>query len=335
MSFNLSCWDHARQVKNKQEPYDELCPEMARKKAMGIDCVIAFMPTMSNFAQYCRAAREAGIAVQSWITPRTLIENPVDRCLPEEQWQKMEKIHGIRLNFPCLNHPQNQESFISLAQDLLAEYGSELSALHLDAIRFENAILQYEFPCECEACRALRKKFFGKEELSAKERLEPSVVYKEIDIKNDSVSGIVRRLKTICEKQGLALTMAARANYLNQPDIFVNPVWGLGPALLEGQDWVKWCDNGWVDEAYSMNYHPNEAYFSQVLEEHMRLTRDSKAVFKCGIATESSMGVNPPERVAKYLREVKEAGLPGCVFFNKNDVFSPEYEKAIKAAVLA
>jgi hypothetical protein len=84
-----------------------------------------------------------------------------------------------------------------------------------------------------------------------------------------------------------------------------------------------------------MNYHPNEAYFSQVLEEHMRLTRDSKAVFKCGIATESSMGVNPPERVAKYLREVKEAGLPGCVFFNKNDVFSPEYEKAIKAAVLA
>lgn len=332
MTFKLSCWDHARYVRNHAAPYDEMAREMARKKALEIQTVVAYMHQVTEFSDYCRAAKASGITVQSWITPETWISNPVNRCLPEQKWNEMETRFGIRLAKPCLNHPHNRESFIKNAIELLEQYGQNITALHLDAIRFENAILSREFPCECEACRALRKRFFGHETLSREELTEPAVIYKDLEIKNSSVTSIVRALREITREKNLQLTVAARANYLNQPDITDPPVWGLGPALIEGQDWVKWADDELIDEIYSMNYHLNEKFFTDILNDHVRLLKDTKVVFYPGIGVLSSMGKNPPEQIEKYICKIKEAGLNGCVFFNKDDVFEPEYESVIKAA---
>ncbi len=332
MSFKLSCWDHARYVENHSDPYEDMVREAAHKKALGIQTVIAYMHEVTKFDDYCRAFGDVGISLQSWITPETWISNPVYRQLPEEKWAEMERRFGIRLAKPCLNHPHNRESFIKNATELIALYGRRIAAVHLDAIRFENAILSGEFPCECEACRALRKRFFGHETLSPEELREPAVIYKELDIKNTSVTSIVRRLREITGSDNLQLTMAARANYLNQPDITDSPVWGLGPALIEGQDWVKWCDERLVDEIYSMNYHLNEKFFTDILNDHVRLLKDTNVVFYPGIGVLSSMGKNSPRQIEKYINKIKEAGLGGCVFFIKDDVFEVEYESVIKAA---
>ena len=332
MSFKLMCWDHARYVTNTSSPYEEMVREMGRKKAIGIETVIIYMHEVINLDDYCRAATANDITVQCWITPKIWIDNPVKRVLPESKWQEMEKSCGIRLCAPCLNHPHNRESMVNKARELVEAYSGRIEALHLDAIRFENALLSLNFPCECEACRALRNRFLGYEILKKDDLQNPAVLYKELEIKNHSVTQVVQAANEIAHKNGLRLTMAARANYLNQVDIESPPVWGLGPAVLEGQDWVKWNDNNWVDEIYSMNYHLNETFFSQVLNDHIRLLQGNTSNYYSGIGIESSMGKNPPERIAKYIQEIKLAGLPGCVFFNKMDVFEPEYEAVIKAA---
>ena len=332
MSFKLMCWDHARYVKNTSRPYDEMAREMARKKAIGIETVIVYMAEVINLDVYCKAAAENGIAVQAWITPKIWISNPVTRFLPEAKWLEMEKRHGIRLSSPCPNHPHNRQSMIANTMKLAEEYAGRVEAIHLDAIRTENALLTRDFPCECEACRALRKRFLGYEILSEDDLKNPGIIYKELDWKNSSISEIVQAVKAIADKNNLRLTMAGRANYLNQPDIEKAPVWGLGPAVMEGQDWVKWSDNGWVDEIYTMNYHTDKTLFTRVLNEHIRLLRGSGAGFYSGIGVESSMGKNQPEQVAEYIQKVKALGLNGCVFFNKTDVFEPEYEAVIKAS---
>lgn len=331
MSFKLMCWDHARYVTNNSSPYEEMVREMARKKSIGIETVIIYMHEVINLDDYCRAAAANGIAVQCWITPDTWIDNPIKRVLPEKKWQKMDDSYGIRLKRPCLNHPHNRKSMIDNARKLAEEYTDRIEAVQLDAIRFENALLSLKFSCECEACRALRKRFFGYEILNEEDLLNPAVLYKELDIKNNSVSQIVEAVRNITNKNNLALTMAARSNYLNQVDIKEAPVWGLGPAVLEGQDWVKWHDNAWVDEIYPMNYHLNETFFMSVLENHIRLLQGAISNLYCGIGVETSMGKNPPEQIAKYIRKIKDFGLPGCVFFNKKDVFEHEYEAVIKA----
>lgn len=326
------CWDHARYVTNTSSPYEEMVREMARKKAIGIETIIIYMHEVISLDDYCRAAAENDITVQCWITPESWIDNPIKRVLPEEKWEEMETRYGIQLKKPCLNHPDNRKSMINNAKKLMDEFGNRIEAIHLDGIRSENAILSFQFPCECEACRALRKRFLGYEVLNKKDLQNPAILYKELDIKNSNVSEIVRVLHKKTHKSHLALTMAARVNYLNQPDIEDSPVWGLGPAILEGQDWVKWHDNGWVDAIYPMNYHLNETYFTDILDSHIRLLQGAVSNLYCGIGVESSMGKNTPEQIVKYIKKIKDRGLPGCVFFNKSDVFEPEYEPVIKQA---
>ena len=49
-------------------------------------------------------------------------------------------------------------------------------------------------------------------------------------------------------------------------DITDPPVWGLGPAVLEGQDWVAWNDEGLLDGIYTMNYHTDPEFFRSLLD---------------------------------------------------------------------
>ena len=243
----------------------------------------------------------------------------------------MEEELDIRLAGPCGNREDNRALFLAAAENLAAEYGSRLAALYLDFIRNDNALTLLDFPCQCDCCKELYKRFFGVETLTPQMRKSPAVLYKLAALRCKNVKQTTSMMKQITEKHALRLSIAARANYVNSADITVPPVWGLGPAVLEGQDWVEWADEGLIDELFPMNYHTEIGLFESVLKDHQRLLGDkaAKMLFP-GIGVESSMGINSPEEVARRIEIVKNNALPGVMLFNKTNIYSDDYCRVIK-----
>ncbi len=328
--FRVKIWDHCRYVQEKTNPYPEMLRHLQACAKAGIDSSIIYLPEVISLNEYCRAAAEAEIKVEARIFPAWQNPNPALRTLPEEKWREMQKKHGIKLQGLCLNHPDNHASFLKAVENLCQEFSGQLSAISLDFIRNDNAILLLDYPCECPACRELRKRYFGKERLTASEAMEPALLYKELDLRCRMVEKLLEGVKRISSLHGLDLTIAARANYLNEPDIRVAPVWGLGPALVEGQDWVGWLERGLIDNVYPMNYHTDEAIFAKLLQDYQRLMSPNLNKLFSGIGLSSSMGELATEALEKHLTLVREQGFPGAVIFNKSNLYNQEQLQIVR-----
>ncbi|MDD4098545.1 MAG: hypothetical protein PHC30_07225 [Lentisphaeria bacterium] len=329
--LQLKIWDHCRYVTNPSHPYDEMARHLEAMARAGVTATIVYMPEVISLDDYCRAAAAAGLEVEARIFPAWQVDNPVMRTLPKHELADMERRFGIRLTKTCANHPRNRDGFLAAARRLAEEYASRLAAIHLDFIRNDNAVLLMDYPCQCDACQALYLRHFGCQVPDAAMRRAPAVLYKMLALRNANVTAMVRAMRRLTTEYGLGLTIAARANYLNSPDITKAPVWGLGPAVLEGQDWVAWTDDGLLDAVYPMNYHTDPALFQAVLADHVRLLAPNLDRLFSGVGVSSSMGDNTPQDVARRLEMVQTAGLPGAVLFNKSNVYSDEFLAVLRA----
>ena len=331
MSFRIGIWDHCRYVVNREQPYDEMARHLERMRNAGVTLTNIYLPEVPSLSDYCRAAANCGMELEARLTPEWASPAVVRRTLPEEEWQRMEQTLGIRLSGPCGNREDNRNLFLAGAEKIVSEYGSQLASLHLDFIRNDNALTLLDFPCQCDVCKELYKRFFGVEILSPEMRRDPAVLCKLTAIRCQNITATVEGMKRIVDSCGLRLSIAARANYVNSADITEPPVWGLGPAVLEGQDWADWADKGLIDELFPMNYHTEIELFKSVLRDHRRILgeKSAKMLFP-GIGVESSMGINSPEEVARRIELVKEASLPGVMLFNKSNIYDDNYCQVIK-----
>ena len=328
--MKIKIWDHARFVVNKEAPYPELKSMFRRFADNGISHIHAYLPSIGDLTTYCHAANEAGISVDAWIHPDLNLPNPPFRKITDEQMEEMYRTQGLRLKAPCPNHPEYRRQMVEVVGNKLAEYGSLLNGIHLDFIRSINSLLGEMFPCGCEACRALRMKYFGFEMPSEEDRKMHSYIYKEHAILNKNVTDTVAAIRKVTKQFGKQLSMAARSDYANSADIWVKPVWGIGPAVLEGQDWAEWGAEGLVDAINTMNYHTDFEYFMDNLKAHVRLMKGAKAVLSPGLAIESSMGKNEPSEFERRMQAIYESGATSLCIFCKPDIYTPEYLKIIR-----
>ena len=79
MSFQLKIWDHCRYVKNRGRPYDEMVRHLETMAGAGISASVIYMPEVISLDDYCRAAEQAGIAVEARISPAWGVKDPVRR----------------------------------------------------------------------------------------------------------------------------------------------------------------------------------------------------------------------------------------------------------------
>ena len=330
-SFRTGIWDHCRYVTCRQKPYDEMARHLERMHRAGVALADIYLPEVISLDDYCRAAENSGMAVEARVTAAWGNPQAVRRTLPESEWQRMEKTLGIRLAGPCGNHPDNREAFCRAVRELAQQYEGRLESIHLDFIRNDNALTLMEFPCRCEACQALYERYFGTKILTPDLLQNPAVIYKLNALRCRNIRKTVEALRCIVREHKMRLTIAARANLVNSPDITVPPVWGLGPAVLEGQDWAEWAEEGLIDELFPMNYHTETALFKKVLEDHLRILGPlAPSMLYPGVGVESSMGINPPEAVAERLSLIRQAGLPGAMLFNKTNIYSDEHCRVIR-----
>ena len=328
--MKIKIWDHSRFVKDKSNPYPDLKDMFRLLADNGVAHIHAYLPLTNDLRAYCQAASLAGITVDAWIHPAANMPNPPMRLLTDEQMDEMERTQGLRLKAPCPNHPEYKRQMLEIVGELLSEYGQILNGIHLDFIRGINSMLAEQFPCGCEACRALRKKYFGFEMPTDKDKQMHSYIYKEHAILNKNVTAIVAAVKKLTEQFGKQLSMAARSDYANSADIWKKPVWGIGPAVLEGQDWADWGADGLVDAINTMNYHTNFEYFMDNMKAHIRLMEGAKAELSPGLAVESSMGLNPPEEFERRMQAIHDAGAKSLCIFCKTDIYPQEYLRIMK-----
>ena len=328
--MKIKIWDHARFVLDKANPYPEYKSMFRLLADNGVSHIHAYLPEIGDLKAYCQAAGEAGISVDAWINPAKELPNPPLRMITEEQMEEMYRTQGIRLKGPCPNHPEYKRQMLEVIGNRLAEYGDLLNGIHLDFIRSINSMLAEMFPCGCEACRALRMKYFGFEMPSDNDRKMHSYIYKEHAILNRNITETVAAIHKLTQQFGKQLSMAARSDYANSADIWVKPVWGIGPAVLEGQDWADWGADGLVDAINTMNYHTDFGYFMDNLNAHLRLMKGAKAVLSPGVAVQSSMGTNEPDAFEMRMRAIHDSGAKSLCIFCKPDTYSPEYLRIIR-----
>lgn len=325
-NFQIGIWDHCRYVSDREHPYDAMARHLERMRGCGVSISDIYLPEVISLDDYCRAAQNCGIAVEARITPSwSAPDSVVKRTLPENQWRDMESRFGIRLAGPCGNRADNRKRFVQAAAQLAEEFSRRLHSIQLDFIRNDNALLLQDYPCHCDECRTLYRRFFGCDQLGEKELATPSIQYKLLALRCENIERTVREMHEITQRNGLTLSIAARANYANSSDITSTPVWGLGPALLEGQDWVRWSDLNLVENISTMNYHTDLALFSSTLADHRRLLEDRAVdLLTPGIGVDSSMGRLSAANVAERLKLIHESGLHGARLFNKSNLYDAD-----------
>ncbi|KYH42071.1 MAG: hypothetical protein AYL32_000680 [Candidatus Bathyarchaeota archaeon B26-2] len=214
-------------------------------------------------------------------------------------------------NWLCPSWRENRELTVKVVEELLENY--DVDGIHLDYIRYPNARpVSAQYPCVCDACKAQRLEWLGREEIEEEDLKNQGVVYKELSWRNRCVRETVERVKNLTEKRGLKLTMAARAYYLTS-------------AVIEGQDWVSWCKDGLIDIVSPMSYTTQFEVFRNLLEEHLMLLKGCVPLFE-GIGRRSSAGVLTPEGMMRQINLAKEKGLPGVTIFHFNALTDRDFE---------
>jgi hypothetical protein len=266
------------------------------------------------------ASAEAGVDIHLWVKPVVGVRDAIRRTLPPETAQAQIDETGVALFRACMNHPHNTSAGVANIQKLIDITGSRIAGIHLDYMRNDNALLLRGWPCQCEACQDGRTRWLGRGVLTADDLADPVIMYKELQTRNASTRRFVAQVREATRAASLKLSLAARANYLNQPDILEAPVYGLGPAVYEGQDWLDWAESGLLDFICTMNYHTDPATFRQVASDHQRLLGSSPATYYCGLGISSSMGELTPAQALEHLAVASEIGAAGCCLFHVGGV---------------
>jgi hypothetical protein len=283
-----------------------------------------------NLDAIFEACSNEDLELHPWIKPGFGVCDSIKRKLSMEDLAEQEARFGTSILRDCLNNSETLDKGVRNISKFLERYRGAIKGLHLDYVRNDNALFLKNYPCQCEACQKGRMKWLGHGILTLKDLENPAVIYKELQMRNRNITNYVRKVRDLTQKEGIKLSLAARANYVNQPDVEKPPVFGLGPAVYEGQDWLEWAEEGLFDFISTMNYYTDLKIFADVAREHARLLKGSKAVFYSGIGIESSIGNASPETAEKLIAIAKEAGAEGITLFHF-EALNESYKKILKA----
>jgi hypothetical protein len=267
-------------------------------------------------AEALDAAQDEGLEIHLWVKPTVGVKYPVVRTVPEDLAEEQYAQTGIKGFRACMNDSDNVEQGLGNIKTLIANVGDQIAGIHMDYMRNDNALLLRKWPCQCVACQEDRMRWLGRGVLTDTDLADPAIMYKELETRNRSTRIFMEGARAMTREAGLALSLAARANYLDQPDILEPPVYGLGPAVYEGQDWLAWAEAGLLDFICTMNYHTDPELFRRVATDHLRLLRSTSTQYFCGLGVSSSMGELSPEGIISHVAIAEELGVDGCCLFH-------------------
>ena len=200
----------------------------------------------------------------------------------------------------CPSHPANIK-LESQAMDEIAKRG--VDGIHFDYIRYANSNF-----CFCDGCRARFEQSCGVKVANwpADVRKDPSLVRKWIDWRCSNVTKVVKAVgeRVHAQYPGVEVSVAARSS-------------ATGAYEGDGQDWVGWAKNGWIDFLCPMDYTPSTAFFRKTYLEQLKVLEGARTKLYPGIGLScwADDGTDAM-RMAKHIRALRKDGLEGFTVFN-------------------
>ena len=200
----------------------------------------------------------------------------------------------------CPSHPENIRLEVSAMEELAAK---GVDGIHFDHIRYGGP----EF-CFCDGCRERFERDCG-----------ISVAKWPSDVRSDKTlakkweawrcSNITRVVREVAESvrvkhPGVEISVAARSDIS-------------GAYIGDGQDWVGWAKNGWVDLLCPMDYTPCTAFFRSAYLDQMKAIAGTRAKLYPGIGLScwTDDGTDAM-KMAKHIQALRKDGIEGFTVFN-------------------
>jgi len=216
-----------------------------------------------------------------------------------EQGRLQKDPAGRTINWFCPSQPENVEAMTRPMVEIAANYD-------VDGIQFD--FIRYPGPrgCFCSKCRALFEKESGRPVAHWPDNvLEGGPRYNEyIEFRCERISRIVEHISRAVRRVNPKIKISA-AVFRNWPECRVN----------NGQDWVRWCREGWLDFVCPMTYTTDAAEYERLVKIHRAALPDGFPVVE-GIGIAGSSGVmDDPGKVALHIILARKAGAAGFCGF--------------------
>ena len=198
----------------------------------------------------------------------------------------------------CPSNPDNQQLEID-AMCELARKG--VDGIHFDYIRYPD--LNH---CFCTGCRTRFEAFVGGPVTNwpAQVRADEALKAKWAEFRASNITKVVKAVaeRVRAESPGVQISAA----------VFKTPA---TDADTIGQDWPRWCREGWLDFVCPMDYIDSAAMF----RSQVRMQKEAVGKVKLYPGIGLSCWTNDGEdavRLAKQIQAVRDLGLGGFTVFN-------------------
>ena len=198
----------------------------------------------------------------------------------------------------CPSNPDNQQLEID-AMCELARKG--VDGIHFDYVRYPDVN-----HCFCAGCRTRFEAFAGVSLTNwpAQVRADEALKLKWAAFRASNITKVVQTVaqRVHAESPGVQISAA----------VFRNPA---TDADSVGQDWSRWCREGWLDFVCPMDYIESAAMFKSQIRMQKEAVGKAKLYPGIGLSCWTNDGEDAV-RLAKQIQAVRELGLGGFTVFN-------------------
>ena len=205
---------------------------------------------------------------------------------------------AVKGRWLCPSNPDNQQLEID-AMCELARKG--VDGIHFDYIRYPD--LNH---CFCAGCRTRFEAFAGVSLTNwpAQVRADEALKLKWAEFRASNITKVVKTVaeRVRAESPGVQISAA----------VFRNPA---TDADTVGQDWSRWCREGWLDFVCPMDYVDSAAMFKSQARMQKEAVGKAKLYPGIGLSCWTNDGEDAV-RLAKQIQAVRDLGLGGFTVFN-------------------
>ena len=226
-----------------------------------------------------------------------------------KQGRLQESPEGNPIDWFCPSQPENLTAMTRPMVEIAANYN--IDGIQYDFIRYPNSQ-----GCFCAKCRALFEKETGQPVAQwPKDVLEGGVRHHAyIEFRCERISAIVKHISTEIRRVNPRARISA-AVFRNWPECRTS----------NGQDWARWCKEGWLDFVCPMTYTLDAGEYQSLAKAHREAVPAGFPIVEgLGIASGSGK-MHDPGKAALHILLARKAGAAGFCGF----CYLPEHTQAL------
>jgi uncharacterized lipoprotein YddW (UPF0748 family) len=255
-----------------------------------------------QIAQCLKACRKYGVECHvwkvCWNTGHRVSKEVAEKLRVEQRLQVSDSGDDGQV-WLCPSHPVNQQLEIDAMLEVVRNY--DVDGVHFDYIRYPGS--HY---CFCEGCRTRFAEYAGHAVKKWPEDVRKGGCDYEkwLEFRRGNISKVVREVAVQSRKirGGVKISAAVFRNAASDRDTI-------------GQDWQRWCEEGWLDFVCPMDYIDSTIAFSNVINAQKQSAGKIPLYPGIGLSCWKD-GSNYAVKLCEQIETVRHAGLKGFTVFN-------------------